>query len=115
MNARTSLVTATLTLALIAPAAANAASLNVPCVSTSSSCASSSSKPAVSLRHLLKASPGHREQRARSATAIRVGAYDAYAYVHGGASQKLARAITAAGKSRAGDVCVSAVPRRVPC
>jgi hypothetical protein len=34
-------------------------------------------------------------------TSIKVGHYNRHAYVHGGASQKVAKAITAAGKASA--------------
>jgi hypothetical protein len=75
MNARTSLITASLTLALIVPTVAGAAGSG-------------------------NSNSGHRQQPQSSGAAIKLSTYDAQAYVPGGASQKVAKAITSAGKQR---------------
>jgi hypothetical protein len=98
MNARTSLITATLTLALIAPAAASAGSRNIPWDAPRS-------KQTVSHQHTLKA----------NSSAAGLSAYNASAYVYGGASPTVAKAITAAAKTRTANVCVSKAQRHVPC
>ena len=80
MNARTFLVTATLTLSLIVPAAAGA---QIPFDRATS-------KQPMAHRQILKA----------NSSAIGVSAYNPWAaYVHGGASTKVAKAITAAAKA----------------
>jgi hypothetical protein len=50
-------------------------------------------------RHASVANPT--SKATKSTTAIKVGHYNRHAYVHGGASQKVAKAITAAGKASA--------------
>jgi hypothetical protein len=50
--------------------------------------------------HEVKGKAGHKLAAKSSATAIRVGSYNAYAYVQGGASSKVAKAIAKAGKKR---------------
>jgi len=77
VNARAFLITATLTLALIGPAAAEAATRTIPWDAPLS-------KLAVTPHHLVMAG--------------RTSAHNAQPYVHGGASQKVAKAIVRAGK-----------------
>jgi hypothetical protein len=99
MNPRASLVTATITLALIVPTAASAGSRTIPWDAPLS-------KQTITHRHVLKA----------GSAAIGLGAYNNWAgYVHGGASQKVAKAITAAAKTRTGNVCANAAQYRVVC
>jgi hypothetical protein len=48
--------------------------------------------------HIVKKKTTHKQLIKSSATSIKVGAYNAHAYVQGGASQPVAKAITKAGK-----------------
>jgi hypothetical protein len=82
MNARTNLITAALTLALIGPAAAGASMRNIPAD------ASLPTKQSAVHLHTLKA----------NTSTTGKGAYNGQAYVYGGASTKVAKAITGAGK-----------------
>ena len=84
MNARANLITATLTLSLIVPAAASAARPQHP-------------RRRVSAR---SSRPLHLHTLKANSSAIGLGAYNACgAYVHGGASQKVAKAIASAASS----------------
>jgi hypothetical protein len=99
MNARASLVTATLALSLIVPSAASALRSNIPFEAPLT-------KQQTVQRHALKA----------SSSTIGLGVYNNWAgYVHGGASQKVAKAIAAAAKTRTGNVCANAAQYRVLC
>ena len=85
MNARSNLITVALTLALIGPAAATAASRNIP-----GDASLPKKQPAVHL-HTLKA----------TTSTSGLGASGNWAaYVHGGASQKVAKAITRTAKQQ---------------
>jgi hypothetical protein len=101
VNARANLITALLTLSLIVPAAAGA---QIPDPTAAPK------QPKVQL-YTLKAS--YSTVGARAYT-------NRGAYVHGGASTKVAKAITAAAKttsaaSRSGNVCANDAQYRVPC
>ena len=85
MNARANLITATLTLALIGPAAAGASMRNIP-----GDASLPKTQPAAHL-HTLKATT--------STSGLGTSGNWA-AYVHGGASQKVAKAITRTAKQQ---------------
>jgi hypothetical protein len=90
MKARKLILTAGVVAALAGPASAGAMIQG----------GEGSLHPQASPLHDVKGKAGHELTAKGSGTAIRVGAYNAYAYVHGGASQKVAKAITNAGKRR---------------
>jgi hypothetical protein len=102
MNARSNLVTALLTLSLILPAAAGAQIPGEPTTNTSK-------QPKVHLQIL----------KAHSSTIGTTASNNWFAYVHGGASTKVAKAITAAANTRsatrAAGTCASDAQYRVPC
>jgi len=131
MNARTSLLTVTLTLSLIVPAAAGA---QIPRDSSSTV----TQQPKVH-RHTLAASSSAISGRAynpwgyvqggaspkvakaimadaNSRATLGQGAYNGWgAYVPGGSSQKVAQAIAAAATTRTASSCIGDAQRRVPC
>jgi hypothetical protein len=99
MNPRAFLVTATLTLSLIVPSAASALRYTIP------PDVSLSKQPAAHLNVL----------EARSST-LGVRAYKNWAaYVRGGASQEVSKAITAAASTRTRNVCANDAQSHVPC
>jgi hypothetical protein len=97
MNARTALVTSALTVSLIVPSAASALRYNIPAEAPLSK---------QSVVHVLEA----------NSSTLGLRAYRSWAaYVPGGSSQKVAKAITAAAKTRAANDCASTAQRRVLC
>jgi hypothetical protein len=102
MNARSNLITALLTLSLIVPSAAGAVRGSIPADALPS-------KQSKVHLHTLKA----------NSSTVGLDAYNASPYVYGGASQKVAKAITAAAKprvaTRTASTCVSDAQYRVPC
>jgi len=100
MKARKLILTAGVVVALAGPASAGAMIQSD----------GGSLHPQAGTLHEVKGKTGHRTKAKGSDTAIRVGEYNAYAYVPGGASQKVAKAITRAGKKLA-KPAVPALPR----
>ena len=106
MNARSNLITVLLALSLIGPTAAGASVRNIPWDAP----LHQSSQAASNLHTLKSKSPS-----------VALGTYSNWgAYVHGGASQKVAKAITAAAKAQTKTTsgpnpCISDANRRVPC
>jgi hypothetical protein len=84
-------ILATTAIAVLGGPAAQVAGAMIPADPTSGS--GYSTAPG---RHPLVANPSIKAKK--STTAIKVGHYNRHAYVHGGASQKVAKAITQAGK-----------------
>jgi hypothetical protein len=101
VNARTNLITVILALSLIGPATAGAGVRSIPWD------APLSKQPAVHL-HTLKAK-----------SAATLGTYNEWAYVNGGASPKVAKAITAAARTHGANGgtngCASTAKYRLPC
>jgi hypothetical protein len=103
MNARAYLVTAGAVLALAGPAV-HTAGASIPADEHSGS------KATAAVSHQVRGGA-----LKSSSTAVRVGAYNAHAYVHGGASKTVAKAITKAGKKKAATTKVARVVRpRLP-
>jgi hypothetical protein len=102
MNARAKLITAALTLSLILPVASGAGVRTVPWEPT----------PPKSHNHLQLLGA------TSSRTAADPATYNPSAYVYGGASQKVAQAITVKGraaKTPTANVCPNDSKYRVPC
>src|SRR5262245_9041736 len=104
MNARSNLLTALLTLSLIVPAAAGAQIPGEPTTTTP--------------KHSKVPAPLY-TLKANSSTIGTSASNNWAAYVHGGASTKVAKAITAAAKTRTAartaSTCASDAQYRMPC
>ena len=142
MNARTNLITAILTLSLIVPAAASAISAQHPLPTRR--CREAAGRPAARAQGELRRDRARRVQRLgplrprrlvaegrqgdhrgrdrprqvlkANASTLGLGAYSNWAaYVHGGSSQKVAKAITAAATTRTANAARNDSQRPVPC